>query len=132
MIKKHLKITIIIITILILIIGIFYLVYKNENTIGGVYSKYDLLTEDEKNSLNLYHLGIYEAISRDSNGKVLEYKFIKLQEEQPIKIEIMSDVEKQEIGLSPDTKIQVLQRSREGKVIAYRLIKKDSDILMKY
>jgi hypothetical protein len=133
--KKYFQI-IIIATIFILIISVFYSLYKNENIILGISffedRNADILSEDEKESLNLYHLGVYKAISRDGNGKVMEYKLIKLKKEEPIAIEIMTDIEKQEIGLSPDIKIQVLQRSQKGEVLVYRLIKNESDILTKY
>lgn len=131
--KKDIKI-IIVLTIFLLLTVVFYSVikFREANNININTENMDLLSEEEKNSLNLYHLGVYEAISRDESGRVKEYRAVKLKEEEPIQIELMSNVEKQNMGISIDNKVQVLQRDKDGNVIIYRIIKNDSDILTKY
>ena len=132
--KKNLKIVIIIVSVLILLIAVFYLISKKnintQTTRNG--KKIEIMSDDEKNSLNLYHLGVYEVVSRDEAGKVTASKLTKLEDEKPINVEFMTEEEKVEKDTPPSTKIQVLQRDKSGKVIAYKIIKNDSDILTKY
>lgn len=131
--KKDIKIIIILTVFVLFAVGLYSVIkFRETNNTNISTENMDLLSEEEKSSLNLYHLGIYEAVSRDESGKVIEYRFIKLKEEEPIQIELMSNVEKQNIGISIDNKVQVLQRDKDGNVITYRIIKNDSDILTKY
>ena len=92
----------------------------------------DIIGKDELNELNLYHLGVYEAVSRDANGKVTAYKFLGLKDPEPINLELMTDAEKAERNLSPSVKCQVLERDSSGKIMAYRMINSEADIISKY
>lgn len=137
--KKHLKLLIIIACILgVLGVGLslfsLFETYQNKVVIEKVQDsiKPDILSESEKRDLNLYHLGVYDAISRDSNNKVIDYKMIGVENPEEIKLELMTDAEKTEKNLRFDSKMQVLERDENGKVAAYRLIKKDSDIITEY
>lgn len=130
--KKNIKIVVIIVSILILSVAIFYLVNKKiANTIKND-KKVEIMTDDEKNSTGLYHLGVYEVVSRDETGKVTAYKLTKLEDEKPINVEFMTEEEKANKGMSSNIKIQVLQRDKSGKVVAYKIIKNDSDVISRY
>lgn len=132
-IKKNIKILIIIVSILILSVAVFYLVNKknaNNQENGG--RKIEIMTDDEKNAIGLYHLGVYEVISRDENQNVTSYKLTKLEDEKPISIEFMTEEEKAKKSLYTPEKIQVLQRDKNGEVVAYKIIKSDSDVISRY
>jgi hypothetical protein len=140
--KNKFKILIITIIALLLAVLSVYLLkvkLKNNNTQGlNNTNKVEIISESEKNYLGLYHLGVYQVISRDANGKITSYKLVYLKDEQPVALSFMTDTEKEKIipSSSPElfskTKIQVLKRDDQGKVIAYKIIKKDSDIVTKY
>jgi len=139
--KNKFKILIITILILLLVVlSVYLLKVKLKNNTQGLNNtnKVEIISESEKNSLGLYHLGVYQVISRDANGKITSYKLVDLKDEQPVALSFMTDAEKEKIipSSSPElfskTKIQVLKRDDQGKVIAYKIIKKDSDIVTKY
>lgn len=133
--NKYLKRGIIFLAVLILIAGIFYFVYKKNNPaeyFTEVSSKADIMTESERNSIGLYHLGVYEVLSRDENGNPKSYRLISLRDEDPIDLEFMSDAEKSEKLFNKDYKIQVLERDETGKITAYKIIRDESDIVKKY
>lgn len=127
---------IIIFTVLIFIAALFYFLYSKKDSVSetGKESEkvIELMTTSEINSIGLYHLGVYEVLSRDENGKPLSYRLINVKEEQEIPLEFMSEEEKAAKNFSEDYKIQVLQRDENGKVIAYRIIKDENDVLKKY
>ena len=92
----------------------------------------DLMTNEEKDSLNLYHLAKYEVLSRDAAGKPDKYRLIGVEDPKPIELDLAKDEEKTNKNLATSTKIQVLRRDSSGKIIEYRIIKDDSDILKEY
>lgn len=135
--KKIIKTLVIIIFVLILVVLAFYLlkyftVKKDLTNSKASNTTLQLMNDDEKRSLNLYHLGKYEVVSRDANGKVSSYRFVGLKAEEPIDLKLMTDAEKAEKNIAASTKAQVLERDSSGKVAAYKIIKNDSDILKKY
>lgn len=133
-ISKRIKILIIINTILIIVAVTLLILNRNKKSMAPVFRPptVEIMTDAEKNELNLYHLGIYEVGSRDENGKVETYKFVKLAEPKPINVEIMTTAEKVKIGVATRNKIQILQRDDKGNVISYRLIKDDADVIDRY
>jgi hypothetical protein len=92
----------------------------------------DIMTADEKYSLHLFHLAIFEVTSRDANGKPVSYKVIGMESPKPIPIEIMQPAEVATFHIASSTKIQVLLRDKNGKVLSYRIMKNDSDIMKDY
>jgi hypothetical protein len=132
--NKYIKILIVMIAILLFTVLVFYL--KNRvnptNSFSVDYHKKQIMTEEEKNSIGLYHLGEYEVLARDDSGKITTYRLNKLLDEKPIETEFMSDDAKKKQGFLPDVKIQVLQRDKSGKVLVYKIIKNDSDVMNKY
>jgi len=135
--KKIIKSLIIIIFVLFLAALVFYLVkyFEVKKDVAG--SKIDtaaieIMNKDEERALGLNHLGIFEVVSRDAAGKVASYRFIRLEEPQPLNLELMSDEEKLQRHLATSTKIQVLERDSSGVVTSYKIINNDSDILQKY
>jgi hypothetical protein len=133
MIKKYIKPLIIIFSVLMLaLISYYFISINSADTEKDLAPKMQVMTDEEKASLNLFHSGVYEVVSRDEFGKITAYKFIKLKEEESIELEFMSDNEKISKGVSTDSKIQVLKRDGDGNIISYRLIKDDSDIVKRY
>lgn len=127
--RKNIKLVIIIVVILILsVVGTYQLAKK----ITANKDPRQIMTNDERRTLNLYHLGNYEVISRDTSGKVDTYHFINLNQSQPLKLEWMTEEEKTKIGLDISAQGQVLERDSQGKVMAYRVIYKDEDIITEY
>lgn len=49
-----------------------------------------------------------------------------------IKIEFMSDAEKTQLSINPNSKIQILARDEKGTISAYKVINSDSDIVTKF
>jgi len=124
--KTYIRIIVITISVFVIAVAVFYLVNKSVN------KPIELVSENEKAALNLYHAGVYEVISRNASGSITAYRFIKLEEEKPINLELMTDAEKTEKGIPVNLKIQILQRDAQGKILSYRVIRKDSDIVTKY
>ena len=90
------------------------------------------MSDEEKRELRLNHLGKYQVISRDEDGKITEFLIINEEEKKPIEKEVMTDEEKTSFGLSLDNKIQILRRNDAGKIISYRIMKSDSDFVNEY
>ena len=132
--KNNLKILIIIIFVFVLAAITFYVFKKNNTNTGIVFNanKVEIMSDDEINSLGIYHLGVYEVVSRDQSGKITNYKLSELKDEKPIDVEFMTDEEKAAKNLSTYYKIQVLDRDKEGNAIAYKIIGKESDVLNRY
>ena len=129
--NKRVKFLIIFLVILLSILGVMQITKKIavESTKKNAIQ---LMTEDEKSSLNLYRLGNYEVVSRDASGNIASYRLINIREEAPISQEFMTEAEKTERGLPSVAKIQVLERDSAGKISAYKVIYQDSDIIKKY
>jgi len=133
--KKIVKLISISIVILITLGSAYFYYHKINQEPGNpaiASAPLDIINKDELNELNLYHLGIYEAVSRDEQGKVTSYKFLGLKKEEPIDLELMTDEEKITKGLAISNKIQVLERDSQGNVTVYHLINSDADIISKY
>lgn len=149
--NKKLKLFIIICSSLVLILFLTWLfLNKKENGLpyGGsaIYSSkdgeriedvfeqipLDLMSDEEKRELRLNHLGKYQVISRDEDGKITEFLIINEEEKKPIEKEVMTDEEKTSFGLSLDNKVQILERDDMGKIISYRIMKSDSDFVNEY
>ena len=134
--KKPIKPLIILATLLVLFILSFLLYqwYKKPQNVksNSTSTKQEILSQAEIGELNLYHSGIYEVVSRDKNNKITAYKVIGIKKPEPLKLELMTDVEKISKGLVPSSKIQVLERDSSGKITAYRLMKNDSDIVKEW
>ncbi len=96
------------------------------------FAKQTLMTSDEKAALNLDHLSTYEVRARNKSGLPTDYRFIRVDDPQPIKLEFMTDQEKVSFNVDPKLKIQVLERDSNGKIISYHIIKDNSDIVTKY
>lgn len=122
--------------VLLIALGLAYFYYSKTNQEPSnpaiASAPLDIIDRDELNELNLYHLGVYEAVSRDEQGKVTAYKFLGLKKEEPIDLELMTDLEKMTKGVATSTKIQVLERDSQGNVTVYHLINSDADIISKY
>ena len=136
--KKYLKLIIIPLIILILaVVAVYFVTSKNTGDDLSVnkkvdLSKKDIMSEQDKNSLGLYHLGIYEVLARDKSGKPTSYQLVSLNEEKPISTELMTDTEKVKLQIDPKYKIQVIQRDASGAVSAYKVLKSDTDIVKQY
>lgn len=120
--KKIIKLSTILIIILIALGSACFYYYKtNQKSSNSTVAtaNHDIINKDELNELNLYHLGVYEAVSRDDKGKVTAYKFLGLKDPEPINLELMTDAEKAERYLAPGTKAQVLERDANGKIVKY-------------
>ena len=137
--KKYLKIIVIVLVILILAVAAVYLVKikmvgnnipSNNKTVD--LSKKDIMSEQDRDSLGLYHLGVYEVLARDKSGKPTSYQLISLNEEKPIATEFMTDDEKTKEQIDPKYKIQIIERDASGTVSVYKVIKSDTDIVKQY
>lgn len=91
-----------------------------------------MMTDDEKMALGFNKRLQLEVVSRDSAGKVASYRFLGLEEEQPLSLDLMTDEEKIQKGLATSTKVQVLERNSAGKIASYKIINSDADIITKY
>jgi len=135
--KKVFTIIITVAAVLILVGTPIYFVFNNRNinktnSNTGLDRKIEIMTNDEKSTLRLYHLGVYEVVSRSENGGVEAYRFIRMEDEKPIPLEFMSEEEKTSRGLNNSLKIQILQRGENDKILAYKIIKDNKDILSRY
>jgi len=69
--KKYLKIVAIIILVVLLAVIAIYFVTKNNGSQNSITEKkVEIMSEAERGSLGLYHLGVYEVVSRDEAGKI--------------------------------------------------------------
>jgi hypothetical protein len=92
----------------------------------------DIMTPQEMEKYNIYHRAIYET-TRDSSGKIIKAQLIGMKDPEPLKLDLMTDKEKEAIKMATSTKVQVLERDpATGKIKAYRLMKNDDDILKEY
>jgi len=134
--KKVLIFGLVIVLIILAVCTLIILKVKNSpsesNKTSTPESALELMTSDEKNYFNLYHLAKYEVLSRDASGKPDKYRLIGVDDPKPIELDLAKDEEKMEKNLASSTKIQVLRRDSNGKIIEYRIIKNDSDILKEY
>ncbi len=139
--KKYLKFLILLVVILVIgLLLTFYFINKKEAIHLGTTPqsmvteiKGEPMTEAEKNSLGLYHLGNYEVFSRDESGKPLTFKMLSLNDEKDIAVpEFMSDTEKESREIPLDYKIQILERDASATITAYKVINRDEDIVNKY
>jgi len=99
---------------LVLIAGLFVVFYRSGNNHSQVSNqpepvKVEMVKPEEKSQLGLYHGANFEVVARDEHGKVSEYKFLGLTEPQPIPLDLMTDSEKESIGVDLVQKIQVLE-----------------------
>ncbi len=51
-------------------------------------------------------------------------------EEKMIRIDYMSDIEKENIGIDNEKKVQVLKRDDEGNIMGYKIIENDDDLVL--
>lgn len=116
--KKNIKILIIAIVVLF-IFALTVLVTTKTADNNKDSRPVELMTADEIISLNLYHLGVYEVMSRDASGKIVSYRFLHLEDAKPIELEWMTDAEKTERGLNLSMKAQILRRDSGGKIVKY-------------
>lgn len=130
--KKSIVFSVIIIFILLVsVLGVFQI---TKNLAGNSNKEItrQLMSEDEKRSLNLYRLGNYEVVSRDTSGKIASYRFLNLKELEPVALEWMTDEEKAKRELDASVKAQILERDGTGKIVSYKIVVKESDIISKY
>ena len=134
--KNNFKILVVVVSVFVFIsAGVTFYLFKKNNINTGILfnaTKVEIMSDDEMDSLGLYHLGVYEVVSRDQSGKITDYKLSKLKDEKSINVEFMTDEEKAAKNLSTYYKIQVLDRDKEGNAIAYKIIEKESDVLNRY
>ncbi len=140
--KKYLKLSIQIIFILLVLALALYLInqkmgnrlfkFGTDDGIKATSTVKDLMTEDEKFSLGLYHLGIFEVLSRNELGRPTAFKLIGVDEPQAIGIDLMSDAEKAKKRIAASTYVQVLKRDSSGRILEYRIMKDANDIMEKY
>jgi len=90
----------------------------------------DLLSADEKGALGLPNVGVYEVVSRDESGKLLEYRFIGMEEPKAITPEFMTEEERVRFGLQ-NFQVQVF-RDSQGNIMSYHIIKDANDIVTAY
>lgn len=130
--KKNIIISVIIIFILgISTIGVFQITKTLADSSKKEITR-QLMSDDEKRSLNLYRLGNYEVVSRDATGEITSYRFLNLKEAGAVTLEWMTDEEKTQRELDADVRAQILERDSSGKIISYKLVISDSDIISKY
>lgn len=94
--------------------------------------KVEIINDEDKHKLGLFHLGVYEVVARNENGGISAYRYLRTDDEKKIVLEWLSEDEKSELGLNPDGRIQLLKRGESGKILAYKIIKDDVDILDRY
>lgn len=92
----------------------------------------EILNDEDEHRLGLFHLGVYELVSRNENGGIREYRYLRIDNEKEIDLEWLSEDEKNELGVNPAERVQLLRRGESGKIIAYKIIKDDADILKTY
>lgn len=92
----------------------------------------EILNDEDKHKLGLFHLGVYELVARNENGGVAAYRYLRIGNEKKIALEWLSEDEKNELGVDPGARIQLLKRGESGKILAYKIIKDDADILETY
>ncbi|MFZ4632279.1 MAG: hypothetical protein ACOYL8_03730 [Patescibacteria group bacterium] len=92
----------------------------------------EIMTDEEKASLNLFHSGIYEVVTRDEDGAIKSYRFLGLKKQEPLAPDFMSEIEKTTMGIDSVLKVQVLQRDSAGKVMSYYVVENDSEIVKWY
>lgn len=135
--KRLIKISLIIAAALIIIAAAVYLARyfytpANQYESSATAAVPVMMTDDEKIALGFNKRLQLEVISRDAAGKVTSYRFLGLDEEQPLSLELMNDEEKMQKGLATSTKVQILERNSAGKITAYKIIRSDADIITKY
>lgn len=92
----------------------------------------EILNDEDKYKLGLFHLGVYEVVARNENGGISAYRYLRTDNESKLALEWLSENEKNELGLDPAARVQLLKRSESGKILAYKIIKDDADILDSY
>ena len=138
--KKYLKPLIyILIALLILGLAAYFLVTRtnlisNKNKVAAVTNTkpIEIMTKDEMTASHVYHLGVYQVLTRDNTGKPTSYRFVGVKEPAKISKDLMTDEEKKTFNLASSTKVQVLERDKNGKIVNYRIMKSDSDVLSLY
>ena len=95
-------------------------------------SSIDIMSDEDKDKLGLYHLAAFQVITRNASGTPTSYKIIGGQDTKPLKLELMSQEEKVELRINPDLKIQIVEKDSQGKTIKYRVIRKDSNIITEF
>ncbi|MFA6194582.1 MAG: hypothetical protein WC719_02445 [Patescibacteria group bacterium] len=140
--KKYLKLSIQIIFILLVLVLAAYLLNKRlGNRLFGSWignnaptasTTKDIMTDKEKLSLGLYHLGNFEVISRNELGVPTSYILLGVEEPKPIATDIMSDADKINKRLATSTNIQVLKRDDSGRIVEYRIMRTATDTIEKY
>lgn len=140
--KKYLKLSIQTIFILLVLALALYLInqkmgnrlfrFGNDDSGQFATTTKDIMTEDEKFSLGLYHLGTFEVLSRNELGRPTSFKLISVEEPKAIGVDLMSDAEKAKKRISASTYVQVLKRDSSGRILEYRIMKDANDIMEKY
>lgn len=132
------KITIALLVLILLLFGLAFFVYKQNNNFDAVNpapleeTTVTLMTEKEKRDLGFYHLGVYEVLERDESGQITAYQLVDMKGPKEITPEIITDVEKEGLIIQPEVKIQVLERDPSGNISAYRVIEDEADVIKEY
>lgn len=132
------KIIIALLVLILLLFGLAFFVYKQNNNFAVVSpapleeTTVTLMTEKEKRDLGLYHLGVYEVLERDESGQITAYQLVDMKGPKAIDPEIVTDVEKEGLIIQPEVKIQVLERDPSGNISAYRVIEDEADVIKEY
>lgn len=91
----------------------------------------DIMTSDEKASFNLPNIGIYQVVSRDASGQIVDFKFIGMTPPKPIEPEFMTPEEKKLYHIG-NFQVQILNRNSSGEITAYHVLKDETDIITHY
>lgn len=100
--------------------------------IDGQGEKVEILNDEDKYKLGLFHLGVYKVVSRNENGGISAYSYLRTDNEKEIPLEWLSEEEKDSLGIDPSIRVQLLKRGESGKILAYKIIKDEADILDRY
>lgn len=100
--------------------------------IDGQGEKVEILNDEDKYKLGLFHLGVYRVVSRNENGGISAYSYLRTDNEKEIPLEWLSEEEKDSLGIDPSIRVQLLKRGESGKILAYKIIKDEADILDRY
>lgn len=145
--KKDKKVWLIvfIFILLVFIITISYYFYQikksseeSQAPIPEPYSSLDnlegknLLSEDVKVKLGLYHRAVFEIVPREGDDTKFDLKFLGVKDPEPIPFQELSVEDKNNLHLNRDERFQILLTDNEGKVLQYRIMKDENDIVTEY
>ncbi|BFD25275.1 MAG: hypothetical protein JST_000606 [Candidatus Parcubacteria bacterium] len=92
----------------------------------------DLLGEDVKAGLGLYHRAVFEIVPREGDDTQMDIKFLGVKDPEPISFQELSVEDKDNLHLNRDERFQILLTDSEGRVLQYRIMKDENDIVTEY